>query len=89
MKQQKKDLQNELRNAQRRRKRLKHKARLLTTADWREVMQLRQDENVGKAARPTTEEPPALDDDEDEDAEERRSASPSAAAEDRPEENAN
>ena len=51
IKQQKKDLQNELRNAQRRRKRLKHKARLLTAADLLEVMQLRQDEIVVKAAK--------------------------------------
>ena len=51
MKQQKKDLQNELRNAQRRRKRLKHKARLLTAADLLEVMQLRQDENCQKAPK--------------------------------------
>ena len=51
MKQKKKVLQNDLRNAQRRRKRLKHKARLLTAGDLLEVMQLRQDENVMKAAK--------------------------------------
>ena len=44
----KRNLQNELRNAQRRRKRLKHKARLLSAGDLLEVMQLREDETAEK-----------------------------------------
>ena len=67
MKQDKKDLQNELRNAQRRRKRLKHKARLLNASDLLEVMQLRKDEGIGKKMARTTnsEEPAALGSDEE------------------------
>ena len=67
MKQDKKDLQNELRNAQRRRKRLKHKARLLNASDLLEVMSLRQDEGIGKKMAKTTkpEEPAALGSDEE------------------------
>ena len=51
VKQQKKDLTNELRNAQRRRQRLKHKARLLSQMDLLEVMHLRSDEEAVKRAR--------------------------------------
>ena len=51
VKQQKKDLTNELRNAQRRRQRLKHKARLLSQMDLFEVMNLRKDEEAMKRAR--------------------------------------
>ena len=55
-------MQNELRNAQRRRQRLKHKARLLSSGDLLEVMQLREDEGavkkIAKTAQP--QEPPAL-----------------------------
>ena len=63
----KKNLQNELRNAQRRRKRLKHKARLLSASDLLEVMQLREDENVVKKVAKTAqrEEPAALAPDEE------------------------
>ena len=83
------DLQNELRNAQRRRTRLKHKARLLTTADLLEVMQLRQDENVSKVASTASGEPAALGDADVHDGEEPRSVSPSPDAEEnKAEENA-
>ena len=51
VKQQKKELTNELRNAQRRRQRLKHKARLLSQLDLLEVMNLRRDEEASKRAR--------------------------------------
>ena len=50
-KQQKKELTQELRNAQRRRQRLKHKARLLSQLDLLEVMNLRSDEEATKRAR--------------------------------------
>ena len=50
-KQEEKDLKNELRSAQRRRQRLKHKARLLSKADLMEVMMLRTEEEAGKRAR--------------------------------------
>ena len=67
LKQDKKELQNELRNAQRRRKRLKHKARLLNASDLLEVMSLRQDEGTVKKVAKTTqpEEPAALGSDEE------------------------
>ena len=52
MKAEKKALANELKNAQRRRKRLKHKARLLSQMDLLEVMNLRHDEE--KTKRPRT-----------------------------------
>ena len=51
VKQEKKDLTNELRNAQRRRKRLKYKARLLSQMDLLEVMNLRTDEEHAKRLR--------------------------------------
>ena len=56
IKQEKKEMSNLLKNAQRRRKRLKHKARLLSKADLMEVMMLRTEEEAGK--RPRTEEDP-------------------------------
>ena len=52
VKAEKKALANDLKNAQRRRKRLKHKARLLSQLDLLEVMNLRHDEE--KAERPRT-----------------------------------
>ena len=52
MKAEKKALASELKNAQRRRKRLKHKARLLSQMDLLEVMNLRHDEE--KTKRPRT-----------------------------------
>ena len=51
IKQEKKEMANALKNAQRRRKRLKHKARLLSKADLMEVMMLRTEEEAGKRAR--------------------------------------
>ena len=51
IKQEKKEMSNLLKNAQRRRKRLKHKARLLSKADLMEVMMLRTEEEAGKRAR--------------------------------------
>ena len=51
VKQEKKELAVELRNAQRRRQRLKHKARLLSQLDLLEVMNLRSDEEASKRAR--------------------------------------
>ena len=47
---------NQLENAQRRRKRLKHKARLLSKTDLMEVMMLRSEEEASKRAK-TEEEP--------------------------------
>ena len=52
IKAEKKALANDLKNAQRRRKRLKHKARLLSQLDLLEVMNLRHDEE--KTKRPRT-----------------------------------
>ena len=52
VKAEKKALANDLKNAQRRRKRLKHKARLLSHIDLLEVMNLRHDEE--KTKRPRT-----------------------------------
>ena len=51
IKQEKKEMANLLKNAQRRRKRLKHKARLLSQTDLMEVMMLRSEEEAGKRAR--------------------------------------
>ena len=51
VKAEKKALANDLKNAQRRRKRLKHKARLLSQLDLLEVMNLRQDEEKTKVPR--------------------------------------
>ena len=51
VKAEKKALANDLKNAQRRRKRLKHKARLLSQLDLLEVMNLRQDEEKTKLPR--------------------------------------
>ena len=51
IKQEKKEMSNALKNAQRRRKRLKHKARLLSKADLMEVMMLRTEEEACKRAR--------------------------------------
>ena len=51
IKQEKKEMANALKNAQRRRKRLKHKARLLSKADLMEVMMLRTEEEACKRAR--------------------------------------
>ena len=48
IKAEKKALANDLKNAQRRRKRLKHKARLLSQLDLLEVMNLRHDEEKTK-----------------------------------------
>ena len=52
IKAEKKALANDLKNAQRRRKRLKHKARLLSQLDLLEVLNLRHDEE--KTKRPRT-----------------------------------
>ena len=59
IKQEKKEMSNLLKNAQRRRKRLKHKARLLSQQDLMEVMMLRSEEEAGKRAR-TDEDPVEL-----------------------------
>ena len=61
IKEEKKTVKNELRNAQRRRQRLKHKARLLSQMDLLEIMNLRVDEQAAKQARTdeSRSEPPA------------------------------
>lgn len=61
IKEEKKTVKNELRNAQRRRQRLKHKARLLSQMDLLEIMNLRVDEQAAKRARTdeSRSEPPA------------------------------
>ena len=51
IKQERKEMSTLLKNAQRRRKRLKHKARLLSKTDLMEVMMLRSEEEAGKRAR--------------------------------------
>ena len=51
MKEEKKAVAKELKNAQRRRSRLKHKARLLSQFDLLEVMNLRTDEAQSKRSR--------------------------------------
>ena len=51
MKHERKEMQNLLKNAQRRRKRLKHKARLLSKTDLMEVMMLRSEEEASKRAK--------------------------------------
>ena len=55
MKEEKKAVAKELKNAQRRRSRLKHKARLLSQLDLLEVMNLRTDEE--RAKRPRSSQP--------------------------------
>ena len=51
IKQERKEMSALLKNAQRRRKRLKHKARLLSKTDLMEVMMLRSEEEASKRAR--------------------------------------
>ena len=52
VREEKKQLAKDLRNAQRRRRRLKHKARLLSQADLAQVLALRQEEESERARRP-------------------------------------
>ena len=51
IKQERKEMTNLLKNAQRRRKRLKHKSRLLSKTDLMEVMMLRSEEEASTCAR--------------------------------------
>ena len=51
MRDERKRVANELRNAQRRRRRLKHKARLLSHDDLAQVLALRQEEVEGRAKK--------------------------------------